>query len=345
MHNIELAELSTFVAVSIHRSFTKAAAHLGISAPTASQTIHALEEKLGVRLLNRTTRSVALTEAGERLLTNVLPALDGVQKAVAGMNAFRDKPMGLLRITISRSAVALIGPVIPAFLTAYPDIQLDLSVDDIDDDIVAHKFDAGVRMGERIAKDMIAVRLGGELRLVTAASPAYLKRHPEPKMPNDLENHNCIQFRHPWDDFIHRWRFVRDDEEVWPRVKGSLIVNDLDFAVRAALQGAGVVYVDENRVTTLIEERRLVPLLADWSPRLSGIFIYYSSRHHMPPALQAFVDFARVQTKLFVASKGGLRQALRLPLWTTGLRSSKNLKQKAGSVLEPAFAFKETGWT
>ncbi|HEX4553160.1 MAG TPA: LysR substrate-binding domain-containing protein [Xanthobacteraceae bacterium] len=294
MRATQFAQLSAFVAVAEHRNFTKAATHLGLSPPSLSQTVRALETRLGVRLLNRTTRSVALTTAGERLLAHMQPLLQGIDKAVEAVNQFRDTPMGCLRLTASRfAAVMIVGPLIGAFLTEYPDIRVELFVDDSQSDIVSGHFDAGVRWGERIDKDMIAVRMGGGFRMIPVASPAYLARNPPPRTPKDLRTHRCIHYRHTWNGAIHRWMFEKDGEQIEMAVEGALIVNDMDLALGAARDGLGIAYVPEATARLSIEDGRLVPLLEDWCRFELDFFLYYSSRRQMPPPLQTLIAFIR----------------------------------------------------
>jgi DNA-binding transcriptional LysR family regulator len=227
MRGTQFAELSAFVAVAEHRNFTKAAAQLGMSRPSLSHTIRSLEERLGVRLLNRTTRSVALTEAGERLLADAQPVLDGIDKAIEAVNAFRDKPSGALRLSMTRvTATFIVGPLLPEFLAKFPDIKLEIAADDTHSDIVSSRFDAGIRIGERIAKDMIAVRVLADQRLTAVASPAYLARHPRPATPQDLHAHNCVRLRSDWDGSIQSWEFENAGRRLEVAVEGSLVVND-----------------------------------------------------------------------------------------------------------------------
>jgi DNA-binding transcriptional LysR family regulator len=288
----QFSQLTAFVAVAEHRNFTKAATHLGVSPATLSQTVRVLENRLGVRLLNRTTRSVALTAAGERLLADMQPLLEGIDKAVQAVNQFRDTPMGCLRLTASRfAAVMIVGPLIGSFLTEYPDIRIELFVDDSHSDIISGHFDAGVRWGERIDKDMIAVRMGGGFRLIPVASPAYLARNPRPDTPKDLRAHRCIHYRHTWNGAIHRWMFEKDGERIEVAVEGALIVNDMDLALAAARDGLGIAYVPEASARPSIEDGRLVPLLEDWCRFELDFFLYYSSRRQMPVPLQTLIAF------------------------------------------------------
>jgi DNA-binding transcriptional LysR family regulator len=290
----QFSELTAFVAVAQHRNFTKAATHLGLSPPSLSQTVRALETRLGVRLLNRTTRSVALTAAGERLLAHMQPLLEGIDKAADAINQFRDKPMGCLRLTASRfAAVMIVGPLIGTFQTEYPDIRIELFVDDSQSDIVSGHFDAGVRWGERIDKDMIAVRMGGGFRMIPVASPAYLERNPRPHTPKDLRAHRCIHYRHTWNGAIHRWMFEKDGEQIEAAVEGTLIVNDMDLALGAARDGLGIAYVPEATARPSIEDGRLIPLLEEWCRFELDFFLYYSSRRQMPVPLQTLIAFIR----------------------------------------------------
>src|ERR1700722_7681656 len=266
MRGSQFAELSAFVAVAEHRNFTKAAAQLGISPPTLSQTISSFEERLGVRLFNRTTRSVALTEAGERLLADAQPVMDGMDKAIEAVNAFRDKPIGTLRLSMPRAvATTLVGPLLQQFLAKFPEIKLEVPTDDSHSDIVSGRFDAGIRIGERIAKDMIAVRLVDEFRVMAVASPDYLGRHPRPVCPDDLHAHNCVRLRWDWDGSVQPWVFENDGRRLEVPVDGSLILNDMHLVVNAVLDGIGIGYVSETIVSSHLAAGRLLPLLGDWS--------------------------------------------------------------------------------
>src|SRR5262245_15861042 len=294
MRGPEFAELTAFVAVAEQRNFTRAAANLGIAPSTLSQTIRALEDRLGVRLLNRTTRSVATTEAGERLLAELQPALDGIGKAMETVNAYRDTPMGTLRLCVSRPAsLHIIAPLLSPFLAAHPAITVEITTDDSRQDIVKGGFDAGVRIGELIEQDMIAVRLADSYRMVAVASKEYLEKHPAPAHPDDLREHNCIRHRWSWDGVLHPWRFERGDERLEVAVEGDLIVDDLMLALVAARDGAGVAYLPDAFICPYLDQGRLVRLLDDWSLTKSGVFLYYSGRRQVPAPLQAFVSFVR----------------------------------------------------
>lgn len=294
MRGTQFAELSTFVAVAEEASFTKAAKRLGLSAATLSQTVRSLEEQLGVRLLNRTTRSVAPTEAGARMLSQLRPLLDDFDAALESINAFRDKPTGHLRLTVPPPvAKFVLAPVLARFLAQYPEITIDISVDTRLMDIVAGRYDAGIRRGESIARDMIAVRVTDDVRYCVAASPDYLARRGRPLKPADLHAHNCIRFRLAAGDFIP-WEFVVDGKTVELEVGGSIVVNDTDLLLSAALEGIGVTHILEEYVQPLIADGSLVSLLSDYAkPPTEGFFLYYPSRRQTPAALRALIEFLR----------------------------------------------------
>jgi DNA-binding transcriptional LysR family regulator len=299
MRGTQFAELSAFVAVAEQRNFTKAAAQLGISPPALSQTIRSFEERLGVRLLNRTTRSVALTEVGEQLLVHAQPGLDSIDKAIDAVNSFRDKPIGALRLSMPRAgAVLVVGPLLPRFLANFPEIKLEVNVDDTHSDIVRGGFDAGIRIGERIEKDMIAVRLLDKFRLMAVASPTYLARHPAPATPEDLHVHNCVQLRFDWDHTIQPWVFENAGRRLEVPVTGSLILNDMHLVLDAVLDGIGIGYLAEPIISKRVADGQLVPLLGDWCGYISGVYLYYPSRRQVPGPLRAFIDFVRTQSNL-----------------------------------------------
>src|SRR5258707_1325777 len=264
MRRPELGEMNAFVTVAQRCSFAKAAVQLGISRSRLSETIRGLEDNLGVRLLNRTTRSVAPTEAGERMLARLRPLLDEFEATVDSVNAFRERPAGQLRVTVPPPvATFVLAPLLPRFLAQYPEIILDVSVDPALTDIVAGRYDAGVRVGHRIARDMIAVRITDDLRMNVVASPDYLARYTRPERPQDLQAHNCIRLRFPSGAFSP-WRFRIEGETLELDVKGSLIANDADLLVHAALNGTGVVYVLRDFAAPFIATGQLVPLLEQW---------------------------------------------------------------------------------
>ena len=285
--------MNAFVAVAEQRSFAKAAVQLSISRSRLSETISGLEARLGVRLLNRTTRSVAPTAVGERLLARLRPLLEDFAGALDSINAFRDKPAGLLRLTVPPPvATLMLAPLLARFLAQYPTIDLEISVDAALTDIVAGRFDAGIRAGERLERDMIAVRIGQEMRGVLVASPNYLDRHPLPTTPGDLEAHNCIRFRFP-SGIIVPWQFEKRGKKVELVPEGTLTINDPDLAIRAAVDGVGVLYTAAGYADAEIKAGRLVPLLEDWGLPSNAIFLYYPSRRQVPAPLQAFIEFLR----------------------------------------------------
>jgi DNA-binding transcriptional LysR family regulator len=292
MRGADFAELRAFAAVVERASFARAAAHLGMSASALSQTIRQLEARLGVRLLNRTTRSVAPTAAGARLHTRIAPMLAELDEAVAEAVAATGRAAGPLRINTPRyAALRLIAPMLGRFHRAHPEVVLDLVIDDGLSDIVAGRCDAGIRIGERLAKDMIAVRLTPDMEMVAVAAPDYLARHGEPLAPADLHRHACINWRYPGSGSLYRWEFEKDGKALEMSVEGPLIADDPDVAFEAALQGLGILYsYNDERLSGWIAEGRLKRVLADWSPSFPGLFLYYPSRRHPPPALRAFIE-------------------------------------------------------
>jgi DNA-binding transcriptional LysR family regulator len=287
-------ETSAFVAVLEQRSFTRAAKQLGLSPARVSELMRSLEERLGVRLVERTTRSVMATEAGERFLARLRPVLDEYQAALDSLNDFRAKPVGTLRLTVPPPAAEFVlAPIIARFHTAYPEINLDISVDSALTDIVTERFDAGIRPGERVARDMIAVRIGDPMRVVVAASPTYLAQHGTPKSPHDLEQHNCIRFRFP-SGIVLPWRFGTKRRSLEVQVDGSLIVNDSTLALRAVTDGLGLMQFALVYFAPALAEGRVVTVLDDWAPPpFEGFYLYYPSRRQIRPPLKVFVEFLR----------------------------------------------------
>jgi DNA-binding transcriptional LysR family regulator len=293
MRGTEFGELSAFMAVADQRNFTRAAKHLGISPATLSQTIRTLEERLGVRLLNRTTRSVAPTEAGEKLLLRLRPVIDDYEAAIDSLNEFRDKPAGLLRLTVSPPAAqAVLAPVIAKFLAQYPDIRLEISVDSANVDIVAQQFDAGIRAGDRVDRDMIAIRITDEWKAAFVGAPSYLEKHGPPKQPEDLRDHNCIRIRLA-NGALVPWRFQKDGKYFEMVVSGSLILNDASLISPTLLDGIGLAQLPNALVANSLASGRLVSLLEAWQPIGAPFALYYSSRRQTPAALQALVNFLR----------------------------------------------------
>jgi DNA-binding transcriptional LysR family regulator len=294
MRGTEFAELSAFAAVAEQRSFARAAAQLSIAPSTLSQTIRSLEERLGVRLLNRTTRSVAVTEAGERLMAELRPVLEGVGRAMDSVNAFRDKPIGTLRLVMGRAiATTAFAPMIKPFLAAYPEITLEAVSDDMRLELVSNRFDAGLRIGELIERDMIAVKLVDGIRLVCVASPDYLAGREAPRTPRDLVAHECIRHRWKFDEPIRPWEFEKDGERIAIDPQGRLTLNEAQNVVLAAVNGIGIAYLPAVMVAPLVIEKQLTVLLSDWCTSYSGLYVYYPSRRQVPQPLQAFIDFAR----------------------------------------------------
>lgn len=294
MRREDLADLAAFVSVAEERSFTRAAAKLGTSQSALSHTIRRLEGRLGVRLLTRSTRSVSPTEAGERLLRTLGPALDEIDSGLAQLSALREKPVGTIRISASdHAARAILWPKLAALLPDYPDIHVEISVDSGFVDIVAERFDAGVRLGEQVAKDMIAVRIGPNLRMAAVASPAYFERRPPPRVPQDLAAHDCINLRLRTLGGLYAWEFERDGRELRVRVEGQLVFNDVDLILRAALDVFGIAYLPDDHVAALIAEGRLVRVLGEWSPPFPGFHLYYPSRRQQSPAFALVVEALR----------------------------------------------------
>ena len=292
MRGSDFAELKAFAAVVERASFARAADHLGLSASALSQTIRQLETRLGVRLLNRTTRSVAPTEAGARLHERVAPLLKEFDAAVTEVVAAKGRVAGTLRInTLGMAARTLIAPRLGRFHRNNPDVVLDIVIDDALSDIVAGRFDAGIRIGERLEKDMIAVRLTADVPMMAVASPSYLKRHGEPKTPNDLQHHACINWRFPGSGNLYRWPFEKKKKKLELTVAGPLISNLQDVVVAGALQGLGILYAyHDDLVLEALKRGRLKRVLADWSPTVPGLFLYYPHRSHSQPALRRFID-------------------------------------------------------
>lgn len=291
MRGTDFVGLNAFAAVVEHRSFVRASAHLGITPSALSQTIRQLEERLGVRLLHRTTRSVAPTSVGERLYERFRPTMDELDAAVAEAVSTRERPAGLVRINAPRmAAISLIAPRLGRFHRNNPDVVLDITVDNALADIVAGRFDAGIRLGELLEKDMIAVRLTGEMEMMAVASPDYLARHGTPATPDDLHHHACVNWRWPTDGSLYRWEFVDDGREIEVSVNGPLIASDVDVVLEAALQGLGIAYTAHERIEGWCEEGRLVRVLERYSPKFPGVYLYYPSRRQQSPALRAFIE-------------------------------------------------------
>jgi DNA-binding transcriptional LysR family regulator len=294
MSRENLNDLVAFLAVAKQRSFTKAAAQLAVSQSALSHTIRRLEERLGLRLLARTTRSVAPTEAGERLLRAAEPRLDEIDAELAALSALRDKPSGTIRITAHDHAVrAVLWPALARLLPDYPDIKVEIVVDYGLTDIVAERYDAGVRSGEMVAKDMIAVRIGPDMRSAVVAAPSYFARRPKPKRPQDLTAHTCINLRLPTHGSLYAWEFEKGGRELRVRVEGQLVFNASAPMLDAALTGFGLAYVPEDSVQAHLAVGRLIRVLADWCPAYPGYHLYYPSRRQPTPAFVMLVNALR----------------------------------------------------
>ncbi|XKM42531.1 LysR family transcriptional regulator [Rhizobium ruizarguesonis] len=287
-------DLIAFLAVARAQSFTKAAGKLGVSQSALSHTIRGLEERLGLRLLTRTTRSVSPTEAGERLLLSIGPRLDEIESELAALSALREKPAGTIRINAGEHAAdAVLWPALEKLLPDYPDINVEIIVDYGLTDIVAERYDAGVRLGEQVAKDMIAVRIGPDMRMAVVGAPAYFDSKPAPLTPQDLTYHSCINLRLPTYGSVYAWEFEKNGHELRVRVEGQLVFNNIALRLNAALAGMGLAYMPEDLVEAHLADGRLVRVLEDWCPPFSGYHLYYPSRRHTSPAFALVVDALR----------------------------------------------------
>lgn len=286
--------LAAFVVVAKELSFTRAAAKLGVSQSALSQTIRGLEERFGLRLLTRTTRSVAPTEAGRRLLDTLAPRFDEIEQEIASLSQLRDKPAGTIRINAGEHpAVFVLQPALRGLLLDNPDIKVEIIVDYGLTDIVAQGYDAGVRLGEQVAKDMIAVRIGPDMRMAVVGSPDYFQRHPIPLTPQDLTSHNCIGIRLPTYGGIFPWDLDKDGHEVNVRIEGQLVFNNLSLRLNSALDGLGLAYLPEDQVLSHVEQGRLVRVLEDWCGTFPGYHLYYPSRRHASSAFALLVETLR----------------------------------------------------
>lgn len=286
----DLRELTALVAIVSHRSFRRAADDLGLSPSTLSHMMRTLERDMGVRLLHRTTRSVAPTEAGERLVSRLQPLLRDIEAALAEVNNFRNLAAGTLRINSSEIAARqLFKFVVPAFLARFPQVSLDIVTEGRLVDIVAEGFDAGVRLGEAVPQDMVAIRFGGETRFIAVASPAYLAARQIPRVPDDLKDHSCIRFRLP-SGKPYRWEFEKHGQEISIDVPGMLTLDHMELMAEAAVDGLGIAYISDRSAQAYIERGALVSVLDDWCPPIPGLFLYYPGHRLVPPALRAFID-------------------------------------------------------
>ena len=290
----KIDDLQAFVAVARDQSFTKAAARLGITPSALSHSMRALEERLGIRLLARTTRNVSPTEAGERLMRSIAPLLDQIAVEVDALGELRDKPAGTIRITCSDDAIELyLRPKLADFLKTYPDITLELFVDYGFTNVVEERFDAGIRLGEAISKDMIAARISPDWRLVVVGSPAYFERCPPPATPHELTQHACVNIRHRPSGAIYAWEFEKDGQEFTVKCDGQLVFNSIMHVMSGALDGIGLAYVPEALAAPYIADGRLKQILVDWCPYFQGFHLYYPNRRQTSPAFAAFVEAMR----------------------------------------------------
>jgi len=294
MQRGNLNDLLAFIAVARERSFTKAAAKLGVSQPALSHTVRELEARLGMRLLTRTTRSVAPTDAGERLLRTIGPHFEDIEAELASLTELREKPAGTIRITAGEHAAhKILWPAVAKLVSDYPDITVEIIVDHALRDIVAERYDAGVRLGEQVAKDMIAMRIGPDMRMAVVGSPSYFACRRRPKNPQVLTEHSCINLRLPTYGGLYAWEFEKGGRELRVRVEGRLVFNDSTLRLNAALAGQGLAYVLEDQARPYIADGRLIRVLADWCPPFSGYHIYYPSRRQPTPAFALLLDALR----------------------------------------------------
>jgi DNA-binding transcriptional LysR family regulator len=295
MNRGDLGNLTTFLAIADHLSFRAAAAQLGVTSSALSHSVRQLEERLGARLLHRTTRSVSLTDSGVRLLERLRPGMDQISGALEELKEERRRPSGRLRIyTQYWTATTVVAPIWQRFLSSYPDVHLELCVESSAEvDIVAGGFDAGLAVRENVPAEMIAVRVTSPMQAAVVASPGYLAKHPPPRTPDDLADHQCIQYRLGRDGEIFRWRFERKNSKKTVSVRGSVTVNNPETAIRAALDELGIVYLIDPLVEPYLESGQLVRVLENWSPCMEGVYLYYHGRRQPPAALRAFIDMVR----------------------------------------------------
>jgi DNA-binding transcriptional LysR family regulator len=294
MRHGDFSELAAFIAVAEAGSFTRASAKLGLSQSAVSYSVRMLEQRLGVRLISRTTRSLSLTDAGERMLRSLRPAFEHIESEIAAVTALRDKPAGTIRITTFRyAAMSVLWPVMTTFLAEYPDIEMEVILDEGLTDIVAGRFDAGIRIGEQVQKDMVAVRIGPDLRMAVVGSPSYFQNRTIPMTPRDLGDHRGITYRQTTGGGLYAWEFERDGEELVVRMNGPLIINDTLMLEAAALDGLGLAYTFESQVSQYIADGRLIRVLDDWCQPFPGYHLYYPSRRQHTAAFALLVEALR----------------------------------------------------
>jgi DNA-binding transcriptional LysR family regulator len=294
MRRQDINDLLAFLAIAREGSFTKAAAKLGLSQSALSHTMRGLEERLGIRLLTRTTRKVSVTAAGERLLRTLGPRFDEVEAELDALSELREKPAGTIRITAGEhAAVAILEPALAKLLPDYPDINIEIIVDYGLTDIVAERYDAGVRLGEQVAKDMVAVRIGPDMRMAVVGAPSYFARRPKPRKPQELTAHQCINLRLPTYGGLYAWEFEKRGRELKVRVEGQLVFNNLALRLKSALAGLGLAYLPEDQAERYLASGRLLRVLEDWCPPFSGYHLYYPSRRQLTPAFALLVEALR----------------------------------------------------
>jgi DNA-binding transcriptional LysR family regulator len=294
MRRDNVNDLTAFIAVAREESFTKAAAQLGVSQSALSYTIRTLEARLGLRLLTRTTRSVSLTEAGERLLHSIGPRFDEIESEIAALSAMRDKPAGTIRITtVEHAAETILWPALVPLLAEYPDINVEIISDYGLKDIVAERYDAGVRLGEQVDKDMISLRISADLRMAVVGAPSYFEGRAKPDVPQDLIEHSCIKLRLPTHGAFYAWEFQKDGQELKVRIQGRTAFNTVGMMRKAALDGFGLAYLPEDQVDTAIAEGKLIRVLADWCPPRPAYHLYYPSRRQHSPAFALVIKALR----------------------------------------------------
>jgi DNA-binding transcriptional LysR family regulator len=298
MNREDWGSLAAFALIAEERSFTRAAARLGVSPSALSHTMRELEQRLRVQLLARSTRSVSTTEVGERLLARIRPAIDEIGGAVDDLGRLIGRPSGHLRITASRTAARMVvAPALPCFVERYPDVVVEVLIETALIDIVERRFDAGIRLGESLEKDVIAVRVTPELRMAVVGTPEYFARNSKPTTPQDLRNHRCINFRFPSAGILYKWEFEKARRKVEVAVDGPLVFDDQDMILNSAMSGIGLAFLIEDQVIPLIKAGALTRVLDDWCPPFPGFFLYYPGRRQVSPALAAFIDAIRISAR------------------------------------------------
>jgi DNA-binding transcriptional LysR family regulator len=296
MKRDDLNDLAAFVVVADEMSFTRAASKLGMSPSALSHAMRVLEDRLGLQLLARTTRRVSTTEAGERLLKTLRPAFEDISASLTALGELRDKPAGTIRITtFKHAATSVLLPILPDFLDAHPDIRLEITIDEGLTDIIESRYDAGIRFGEKVAKDMVAVRVSPDVRAAVVGSPTYFADHPLPNTPQDLAEHRCINYRFATSGGLYLWEFEEAGRSFQVRVEGSLVFNDSDLVLAAALTGQGLAYLFEDQITAPVAEGKLIRVLANWCPPSPGYYLYHPNRRQTPPALAALISALKLR--------------------------------------------------